>query len=189
MARTDPVAAIPALPVAAPYSVARLPTRRPTEFDLRPDAEAMIVVAGLIGVARLHRLRFRGRLQARPDGGWGLSGRLEATVEQPCRVTLTPVTTRIDEAVERRYLVDLAAPEAEEAALPEDVDAEPLPEVIDPAAVMVEALALAVPDFPRAPEAHLDEAVYTAPGLTPLRDADVHPMAGLAALRDRMQRR
>ena len=176
------------LPVAAPLRLDRLSRSAPTSFELVPDPPALQVLAGLLGVSQLRKLRFAGTVTARRDGGWSLTGQLGATVVQPCRTTLVPVTTRIEEPVERRYLPQLAEVEVEDTALPEDVDAEPLPEVIDPAAVMVEALALAVPDFPRAPEAALDTAVFAPPGVEPLRDADVHPMAALAALRDRMRR-
>ncbi len=47
----------------------------------------------------------------------------------------------------------MRCPTDDEAEMPEDDTAEPLPEVIDPGAVMFEALALALPDYPRAPKA------------------------------------
>jgi uncharacterized metal-binding protein YceD (DUF177 family) len=115
------------------------------------------------------------------------TGDLGATVVQPCGVTLEPVTTRIEEPVLRRFLPGLPDPVAGEAELPEDVDAEPLGATIDPAAVMAEALALALPAFPRAPGAELGEAVFTAPGTAPMRAEDAKPLAGLAALRDRLK--
>ena len=177
----------PALPVTMPMPVAGLSRRAPTPFALRPDAEALRLLTGLVGVSHLRKLSFVGELVPLDGQGWELEARLGATVVQPCGVSLVPVTTRIDEPVTRRFLADYAAPEEAEAELPEDVDAEPLGPVIDPAAVMVEALALAVPAYPRAPEAQLGQAVFAAPGVAPMTDADAHPMAGLAALRDRMK--
>ena len=187
--RQDPAGA---LPVAHPLLVARLPRNRATAFDLTPDADALATLTGLLGVSHLRKLRFVGKVGPLEGaqagrGGFGLSGRLSATVVQPCSVTLVPVTTRIAEEVVRRYLPDLTLPDAAEAELPEDVDAEPLPEVIDPAAVMVEALALAVPTCPRAPDADLGEATFAPPGVAPLRAQDMRPLAGLAALRDRLR--
>lgn len=176
-----------ALPVAMPLSVARLPARAEVPFDIRPGAGEMATLAGLLGLSALRKLRFEGRLAPQPDGGWELSGHLGATVVQPCGVTLVPVTTRIDEPVVRRYLRDFPTPTEGEAELPEDVDAEPLPSVIDPAAVMVEALALAVPAYPRAPGVEPGEMVFAAPGVAPMTDADARPLAGLAALRDKLQ--
>ena len=182
-----------ALPVAHPLPVARLPRNRAIRFDLTPDAAALETLTALLGVSQLRKLRFAGTVGPLEDaaqssrGGFGLTGRLTATVVQPYSVTLVPVTTRIEEEVARRYLSELTLPDAAEAELPEDVDAEPLPEVIDPAAVMVEALALAVPTFPRAPDADLGEAAFSPPGVAPLRPEDMRPLAGLAALRDRLR--
>lgn len=177
-----------ALPVAMPLPVAGLSRRTPTPFALRPEAEALRLLAGLVGASHLRKLSFVGQITPIENRGWELDARLGVTVVQPCGISLVPVTTRIDEPVMRRFLADYAVPEETEAELPDDVDAEPLGPVIDPAAVMVEALALAVPAFPRAPGAELDQTVFAAPGVAPMTDADAHPMAGLAALRDRMQR-
>jgi uncharacterized metal-binding protein YceD (DUF177 family) len=73
------------------------------------------------------------------------------------------VPARIDETVRRRYLADYAEPEGEEVEVPEDDSAEPMPEAIDLAEVLREALALALPPWPRAPGAELGEAVFAAP--------------------------
>lgn len=175
------------VPVTTPLRVARLSRSAPTAFDIRPDAEARAALAALLGLTRLPKLRFAGRVAPLDGGGWALAGDLGATVVQPCGITLEPVTTRIDEAVLRRFLPDLPEPEGSEEEVPEDVDTEPLGATIDPAAVMAEALALALPAFPRAPEATLGEAVFAAPGVAPLRDADTRPLGALAALRDRLK--
>lgn len=167
--------------------VARLSRAAPTPFDLAPDAAARAALAAELGLTKLPKLRFAGQVAPLPGGGWELSAELGATVVQPCGVTLAPVTTRIDEPVLRRYLPGLTEPEAGETELPEDVDAEPLGATIAPATVMAEALALALPPFPRAPGAELGEAVFTAPGTAPMRAEDAKPLAGLAALRDRLK--
>ena len=71
--------------------------------------------------------------------------------------------------------------------MPEDDTAEPLPEVIDLTEVTREALALALPLYPRAPGAELGEAVFAAPGTAPIRDEDLKPFAGLAALKAKLE--
>jgi hypothetical protein len=180
-------ASAPVAAVTLPLKVARLGGTGPTPFALAPDAAARAALAAELGLAGLEALGFAGRLAPCAGGGWALEGRLTARVVQPCGVTLAPVTTRIDEPVARRFLPDLPAMAAGEQELPEDVDVEPLGAVIDPGAVMVEALALALPAFPRATGAELGEAVFAAPEVAPLRDADTKPLAGLAALRDRLK--
>lgn len=176
-----------ALPVAAPMRLSQLSRTGPTRFVLVPDAQALAAFAVLLGVSQLRKLRFEGALTPLGAKGWALQATLGATLVQPCAVSLEPVTTRIDETVTRRYLPDYAAPAGVAAEIPVDVDAEPMPAVVDPAAVMFEALTLAVPPYPRSEGVELGEAVFTEAGRAPLRDADVHPLAGLAALRDRLK--
>jgi len=174
-----------------PFLTARLMRDRTHPFVLAPDAQARAAMAADLGVTGLRKLRFAGALHPLEGGGWELRADLGATVVQPCRVTLEPVVTRIDEPVRRRYLPDWrdpgleAAPEAELEA-PDDPDTEALGPRIDPAAVMAEALALAIPPFPRAPGA---DAAGPAAALPPDGDAPTHrPFAGLGALRDRLKR-
>lgn len=159
---------------------------RGTDFDLVPAAEELSRIAQDLDLLDLRKLRFTGRLV--PDGkrDWRLDAQLGATVVQPCRVTLAPVTTRIDEPVLRRFLARWDEPTEAETEMPEDDTAERLPEVLDLTAVMTEALALALPPFPRAEGAEGGAQVFTEPGKAPLTDETVRPFAGLAELRDRM---
>ncbi|MDR5651709.1 YceD family protein [Ruixingdingia sedimenti] len=171
------------LPYTHPVRAADLTGRRDRAFDLRPDAAACAAIAATLGINAVADLAFAGHLRPAGRADVMLEARLEATVDQPCVVTLVPVRSRIDVPVARRYVAGMAAPEGAEVEMPEDDTLEPLPEVIDLGAVMVEALALALPDYPRAPGAELGEAVFAAPGVAALRDADLRPFAALARLR------
>lgn len=155
-------------------------------FRIEPDAGLREKIAAELSLGALRKLRFEGRITAEGARDWRLEGHLGATVVQDCVVTLDPVTTRIEEDVIRRYVADLPAPEAGEVEMPGDDTIEALPREIDLGAVMTEALALALPPFPRRPEAELGEVVVTEPGATPLRDADLKPFAALGALRGRL---
>lgn len=169
--------------------VSDLPTRKPTRFDLSPDAAGRKAIAEYLGLLDLRKLRFEGTLSARGPEDWALDAKLGATVVQPCVVTLDPVVTRIDEAVTRSYVRDLPEVEqGEEAEIPEDVDVELLRAEIDLGAAMIEALALALPAYPKAPGAELGEVVHAAPGVTPMKDEDLRPFAGLAGLRDKLKK-
>lgn len=167
---------------ATALRVSKLSTQTPSEFDLRPDAGELRAIADELGLTGLRKLAFSGSVRADGPRDWRLEGQLGATVTQPCAVSLEPVTTRIDEPVIRRYLTDPTPiePDSEEAEMPEDDTAEPLQSVIDPGAVMIEALSLALPMHPRAPGVELGEVVVTEPDATPLRDEDTRPFAGLA---------
>jgi len=171
------------------FRVADLPPNRGIDFDLRPTAEQNSVMAQELGLSGLRKLSFKGHI--RPEGArdWRLDGHLGATVTQPCVVTLAPVSTRLQEDVTRRYLAQMPEiPEGEEVEMPEDDTAEPLPDYIDLTRVMAEALALALPLYPRAPDAGPGDVVVTEPGAEPLRDEDTKPFAGLAALRDSLKK-
>lgn len=157
--------------------------RRARSIELVAEDATRLGIARDLGLIGLDRLELRGTL--RPEGAEDLvlEGRLLAHAAQPCVVTLEPVWTTLDAPVLRHYVA--RAPEAPpgESEMPEDDTLEPLPEAIDLVAVAAEALALGLPDYPRAAGAALGEAVFGPPGAPPLRDADVHPFAALRALR------
>ena len=169
--------------------LADLATRRATAFTLEPPADERRAVAEALEITGVKKLRFTGQLEPVGRHDWRLQAVLGATVVQDCVVTLEPVSTRIDETVTRNYLADLSQPEAAETEMPEDDTADPLPAVIDLVAVMIEALALALPLYPRAPGADLGDAVFTEPGLAPMTDEDAKPFAGLGALRDALDKK
>lgn len=153
--------------------------------DLRPDEGERAAIAAELGLLELRKLHFAGDLAPFGKRDWRFEGQIGATVVQPCVVTLAPVVSRIDEAVRRSFVAGWAPPEGDEVELDDDVDTEPLGHEIDLGAVMVEALALALPAWPRAEGADLDTAVFTEPGKAAMTDDDAKPFAGLAALRDK----
>ncbi|WP_297774005.1 DUF177 domain-containing protein [uncultured Roseovarius sp.] len=171
--------------------VADLSPKRPSVFDLAPNAEEMERIADGLDLLGLRKLRFRGEIRAEGRKDWLLQADLGATVTQPCVVTLDPVSTRIDTAVTRRFtpehetMIEDAGGEIE---MPEDDTQEPLPREIDLRRVMIEALALALPDWPRSEGAELGEMSVTESGAEPIRDEEVKPFAALAGLRDKLKK-
>ena len=137
--------------------VAHLNPRAPTPFVLTPDADRCAAIAAELGIDGLSKLSFTGEIRAEGGDAWALTGRLQARVTQPCVVTLKPVRTSLDEEVERHYSPHVTPPEGEEVEMPDDT-LEPLGQFIDLAAVMIEELALALPEYPRAEGAALDSA-------------------------------
>jgi len=108
-------------------------------------------------------------------------------VVQDCVVTLDPVTTRIDQKVRRQYMASYEEPEDAEAEMTEDETIEPLGSSIDPYEVMIEALTLAIPAYPRKEGQELGEAVFAEPGVKPMRDEDTRPFAALSALKEQLK--
>lgn len=159
--------------------------RRP--FDMAPDAAARAALAGELGLLALTELRLQGELAPQGRADVKLEARLTAKGDQACVVTLAPVPFALDVPVGRVYVAGMAEPEGDEVEMPEDDSREPLPEVVDLEAVMAEALALALPDYPRAPGAELGQALFAEPGAEPLTDEALRPFAGLAALRGKLE--
>lgn len=137
--------------------VAQLNPHRPQAVDVTPDAAARAALAAEFGLIALPALRLTGALSAQGARDWLFEGRLRAEVVQPCVVTLAPVTSRIDESLRRRWSPDLTTPEGEEVEMG-DAEVEPLGIVIDLGALLAEALALALPEYPRVEGAELGAA-------------------------------
>jgi len=168
---------------AAPvFRTTGLSHRTPTRFDWTAGAAARADIARSLDLPAIAALWFQGEILPEGRADFRLAARLRADVTQSCVVTLAPVPAAVDEAVTRRFLADFAFPEGEEVEMPEDDSTEPLPDRIDLAEVVREALALALPPYPRAPGADLGEAVFAGPGVAPLRDVDLRPFAALSRL-------
>lgn len=171
-----------------PLRVADLPQNAPTPFDLRPGAGQMETLKQELGLLGLRKLSFTGSVQAQGKRDWLLTGKLGATVIQPCVITLDPVTTRIDTQVRRVFLADWDEPDEPEFEMPEDDETEALGPEIDPALIMAEALSLALPQYPRKTDAEIGPASFTEPGKQAMTDEDAKPFAGLAELRDALKK-
>ncbi len=169
-------------PYSHPFRRAALAQRKPTRFDLAPGAAERAAIATDLGLLDLPAVRLRGEIRPVGRSDFVLEADLEAQVVQACIVTLAPVPGLVKERVVRRYLADWQAPEGEEAEMPEDDTTEPLPEVIDAGAVLTEALALALPLYPRAEGAVFEGFVKGAEGSDALTDEKIKPFSGLADL-------
>ena len=168
--------------------VADLPQNRPTPFDILPDTAMLTALAKELDLRGLRKVKFAGKIEAQGRHDWLLTAKLGATVLQNCVVSLEPVSTRIDIPVTRHFLARIEIPDEPEVEMPDDDNVEQLESHIDPQAIMIEALALALPQYPRKENAELGEAVYTEPGQEPMRDKDTRPFAGLAELQNQLKK-
>lgn len=175
---------LPSLSVRGPKIAVRdLDPDRGTRFELVPSPRERGEIARFLGLRDLGKLRLVGRLVPSGRDDWRLSARLGASVVQDCVISSEPVKTRIDVTVSRLFRKDLAGHEASEAEFDGNDENEPLGVEIDLGHVMTEALALELPEFPRASGAELGEAVFAPPGTKPLLDKDLKPFAAIAVLK------
>jgi uncharacterized metal-binding protein YceD (DUF177 family) len=176
----------PGLALSHPLRVTRLSPKVPTTFSLAPDAATRAMLAKHLGIIAVEALVFQGSLTPVGRKDFTLQAELSARVVQPCVVSLQPVTTAVRDTVLRRFSHDYKDPVGDEVELQDDT-IEPLPEVIDVGAVAVEALALLLPEYPRASDAVFDGG--------DLADTDTDagdrpkPFAGLADLAEKLARK
>ncbi|MFH5774682.1 YceD family protein [Paracoccus sp. NGMCC 1.201697] len=154
---------------------AQLNPRQPTPFELAPDAEGRAAIAAELGLSALPALRLTGEIRPAPSDAWEVVARLSAKVVQPCVVTLAPVKTTLSEQVHRIFSPHAAQPEGDDTEMG-DEEMEPLGQFIDVEAMMIEALSLALPLYPRAQGAALDEPESET------EEETRKPFAGLADL-------
>ncbi|MFZ1348692.1 MAG: YceD family protein, partial [Tabrizicola sp.] len=172
----------PATPRPTRFRTGGLSPRKPTRFRYTPDAGDRAALAADLGLLALHRLDLTGEIRPTGRDELVLEATLTAAVDQACSITLAPVPAKLSETIRRRYVAGLDLPEGDEVEMPEDDSVEPMPEMIDLAEITAEALALALPLYPRAPGVEFAQGLHAADGVTPLSDADLKPFAGLQGL-------
>lgn len=146
------------------------------ERRLVPDAAAVKRIVKALDLASL--TAFEADLKIAPARvGWTLTGRVVATLEQVCGITLDPLPVQVDE----RFSVDLVEavePETDEIEVTLDDDS---PDVIEDGRIdlgqyAVEQLALTLDPFPRKPGAEF---------VQPEEPAEISPFAVLKAFKAR----
>jgi uncharacterized metal-binding protein YceD (DUF177 family) len=101
-----------------------------------------------------------------------VTGRVNARVGQVCVVTLEPIETEVDEAVELRFTPEAKTPKS-------DTDPEPLVGgSVDLGAIATEFLILGIDPYPRKPD-----ATFIPPKT---EDDGAHPFAALETLKKRL---
>lgn len=134
--------------------VAHLNPNAANPFHLKPGEQPRHDIAQELGLDGLARLDFQGQIRGEGRDGWVLTAKLTARVTQPCVVSLKPVRTDIAEDVRIRFTPHMPKVESEETEMLDET-LEPLGSFIDLTALMVEALSLALPEYPRAEGAQL----------------------------------
>ncbi len=159
-----------------------------TDFDIRFSPADQADAARTLKIPGVAKMRFQGRIAPLGKTDWELKGTVGATVTQECVLTLAPVKTRIDEEIVRIFRSD--TPAYEDGSVVElnmDEYEEPLGTEIDLFAIALEAVALALPPYPKAEGAELEKTGFAGEGVAPMTDEDTKPFASLAALKDKLR--
>jgi uncharacterized metal-binding protein YceD (DUF177 family) len=166
-----------------PWSVPVAQTEIPESgrhFDLTADQQTRNAIAGFAGVDSLPRLAAHFDVTLHGRAGLRVVGHVSATVGQTCSVTLEPMESDIDEAVDLVFLPAAPPSDAKSSWTEVEIPVDDAPEAlvdgsIDLGAIATEFLVLGIDPYPRKagtqfqfPASHDDAA---------------RPFAALAALR------
>jgi uncharacterized metal-binding protein YceD (DUF177 family) len=151
--------------------------------EMIADANVRAATARLAGVTALPELSASFDVSLRGRGGLHVAGRVAATVEQVCVVTLEPVENHVEEPIDLIFLPEHAVQARRGGRDGDEIEltAEDEPEaleggVVDLGAIATEFLLLGIDPYPRKPG-----AVFETPGSGP--DDEAGPFAALAALK------
>jgi hypothetical protein len=141
------------------------------------DEQVRAAIAKHAGLAALPRLEASFDVTLHGRGGLHVVGRVSATVDQTCVVTLEPLENEIDEAIDLVFMPVGASPlvggEVEVPAV--DAPEALVGGVVDLGAIATEFLILGLDPYPRKPD-----ATFQAPAVG---DDSAHPFAALGALK------
>ena len=162
---------------------------RGVNFNLDFSEALITSVVQQYELIKLQKASFLGTILPVGQGGWVLSGRLGASIEQPCSLTLLPVRTRIDTQVTRNFrksLLPISKTMSDTESNTDDND-EQLHQIIDIFRIFCEALSLELPDYPRTENVVATIKDYGPPGILALTDDTAKPFAVLAVLKDKIK--
>jgi len=170
-------------PWHVPVAVEEISETAGRHFELAADARIRAGVARLAGLRDLPRLVASFDVTRHGAGGLRVLGHVSATAGQTCVVTLEPLESEIDEAVDLIFLPQPAVPgatgESDRDEAPREMKGdEPEPLVggrIDLGAVAFEFLILGINPYPRKPGAVFEPPSHVAP--------EEGPFAALAGLK------
>lgn len=175
--------------ITYPLRISEIPKSKAMPFDVVFTDRDLQVIAGILTAQSVKKMRINGKLIPSGTKDWQLTAMVGATVIQTCVVTLDPVQTRIDTPVSLTYVADYALKSDESVVeMTTDETIEPLTDEIDLASIAIEAVAMALPDYPRSQNATLETTVFTESGITPMTDEDTKPFASLASLKDKLSK-
>lgn len=182
--RDDKTRDIPPDPWSMPVVVAQIPEGG-QRVRLTADAAQLTALAQAGGLRQVSAAQAELTLMPLRGDTIHVTGRVTATVGQTCVVSLEPIDSRIDEAIDMTF-----APEDRIAKLAstidddtdEDAETPDLPEpivngLIDVGRLATDILFLGIDPYPRKPD-----AVFDVPVAPP--DPADHPFAALGALKE-----
>ncbi len=169
-------------PWSVPLRVEDVPVDTGRQVTLTADVAIREAIAAMAGLRELPRLEASFDVVRSGAAGLHITGTVSATVGQTCVVTLEPIESDLNEAVDLVFKSDPDGGVREGVSLAIDApEIEPLIDgVVDLGALATEFLILGIDPYPRKPG-----AVFEAPSTN---EPFAGPFAGLAALQRNPQK-
>ena len=148
--------------------------------------EALETIARALELVACSSLTSTYTIMPTGDGHYRLSGRLQASLQQACVVTLEPVQEEIDETFEVAFWpeADIPEPASGEIELEDEPEIEPIVSgQIEAGRVVFECLAGAINPFPRKADATLERVAASPRGRAD--DKAENPFAVLAKIKEK----
>jgi Large ribosomal RNA subunit accumulation protein YceD len=167
---------------SVPLRFEDVPPETGRQVTLSADARAREAIVAVAGLRELPRLDASFEVVRSGAAGLHVTGTVSATVGQTCVVTLEPIESEINEAIDLVFNPSSDAGASADMSLDtEEPEIEPLIDgVVDLGALATEFLILGIDPYPRKPG-----AVFGAP---PTGEPFAGPFAGLAALQKKPQK-
>lgn len=174
-----------------PVAVSELPPGG-TTLERRADDGERAALAERLGVTSLEELAIEVAL-SHTKRGVRADGHLQATVVQPCSVTLEPLVSQLDLPIELEFEhenfhknIDFQDVDVDEDDPPEDI----VGGRFDLGETLVQVLAVEIDPFPRSPDLpYADTESGTVDGDDVDGASERNPFAALAALKDKLEDR
>ena len=165
-----------------------LPTKKPRALEIKASAEERSAIAADLDLLDVSLLSVTAEIAPAAEGVWRVRGQVDADVAQACVVTLSPVTSTVSEPFDRLFsrYAEEDTPIDIDIEYDKDDPPEPLGAGVDLGAVAIEALALGLDSYPRAPGATFEAVSAAPPGAQPISPDAAKPFAGLASLKKAM---
>ncbi len=169
-------------PWTVPLRFEDVPPETGRQVTLSADAHARDAIASVAGLRELRQLTASFEVVRSGAAGLHVTGTVSAVVGQTCVVTLEPIQSEINEAIDLVFNPSPDAGASADMSLDTDEpEIEPLIDgVVDLGALATEFLILGIDPYPRKPG-----AVFEAP---PAGEPFAGPFAGLAALQKKPQK-
>jgi uncharacterized metal-binding protein YceD (DUF177 family) len=162
-----------------------LETEKKIEFTLSFNDNELVQIKKGLNLISIRKTSMSGRIIATAANQWHLKAKIGATIVQESVLSLKPVTTRIDDSVDRRIIKGRDnAVQKSELELNEDHFIE---HELDLGAIFFESIALSIPIFPKEKGESFEDKIFTAKGIDPLTDDRISPFFILNKLKEKDQ--